>query len=337
MRIEENFNLKDYNTFGISVCCKNFVEIGSEEELMAFAAEYELQPEEILILGGGSNFLFTEDFAGTVIYPTMQGIEIVQEEKEKVQVRVGAGVVWDDFVDWAVAHNLGGVENLSLIPGHVGASPVQNIGAYGAEAKDTIVRVEAVELEKAAKVIIEAADCCFAYRDSIFKRGWKNRFVVTAVVFELSKHPVFKLDYGSIRQELEQMGGEISLRNVRQAVIRIREAKLPAVREWPNAGSFFKNPVVSEEMACRLGDIYPDMPRYPLGAGRVKLAAGWLIEQTGWKGKSLGQAGVYEKQALVLINRGGAEGVEITRLANAVKKSVFMKFGVWIEPEVNIV
>lgn len=337
MRIEENFNLKEYNTFGISVCCKYFVETGSEEELAAFASEYELDPGEILILGGGSNFLFTEDFGGTVIYPTMQGIEIVREEERKVWVKVGAGVVWDDFVAWAVGHNFGGVENLSLIPGHTGAAPVQNIGAYGTEAKDSIVQVEAIELEKAAKVVIGAADCCFAYRDSIFKRDWKNRYVVTAVVFELSKYPVFKLDYGSIRSELERMGGEINLQNVRQAVIRIRQAKLPDVKEWPNAGSFFKNPVVSGETASRLRGTYPDMPCYPLGEGKIKLAAGWLIEQAGWKGKSLGQAGVYEKQALVLINRGGAGGVEITRLANAVKKSVFMKFGVWIEPEVNVV
>lgn len=336
MRIEENFNLRKYNTFDMDVRCKYFVEVPEEEELMGFAAEYELKPEEILILGGGSNFLFTENFEGTVIYPLMSGIEVIGEKEDKVRVRVGAGVVWDDFVAWAVGQGLGGVENLSWIPGHVGAAPVQNIGAYGMEAGDSILQVEAVDLGKAGKVVLEASDCCFSYRNSNFKKEWKNKYVVTYVVFELSKRPVFKLDYGSIRNELQHLGEELNLQNVREAVIRIRKSKLPEVSEWPNAGSFFKNPVVSAKIAGYLKEKYPEMPVYPLENGDVKLAAGWLIEQAGWKGKSMGRAGVFGKQALVLVNTGGATGIEVSRLANAIKKSVFMEFDVWIEPEVNI-
>lgn len=337
MRIEENFNLKKYNTFDIDVCCKYFVETEQEDELIGFVSEYELKPEEILILGGGSNFLFTEDFDGTVLYPLMSGIEIVDENQDKVWVRVGAGVVWDDFVAWAVEHGYGGVENLSLIPGHVGAAPVQNIGAYGVEAKDTLCRVEVIDLEKACKVTIGAADCRLAYRNSIFKQEWKNKYVVTYVVFCLDKQPVFKLGYGSIRQELEKTGEQLGLKQIREAVIRIRKAKLPEVSEVPSAGSFFKNPVVAEVIGRQLQEKYPAMPLYPAGEGMVKLAAGWLIEQCGWKGKTLGRAGVYEKQALVLVNKGGATGIEVTRLANAIKKSVFMQFNIWIEPEVIII
>lgn len=337
MEIRKDFSLKDYNTFGIDVKCKYFVEADGEEELAAFVGEFEWKPWEVLVLGGGSNFLFTGDFEGTVFYPMMQGIEVAEEDGETVLVRVGAGVVWDDFVAWAVGKGYGGVENLSLIPGHVGAAPVQNVGAYGMEAGDTVEAVEAVDLEKGERVRIGAGECRFGYRDSAFKREWRNRFVVTRVWFRLSKHPRFRLDYGSVKAEVEKLGGEVTPGKVREAVIRIREAKLPDVKTVPSAGSFFKNPVVEAGMAERLAEEYPGMPLYRLEDGRCKLAAGWLIEQCGWKGKSLGRAGVYEKQALVLVNRGGADGMEIARLANEIKKSVFVRFGVWIEPEVNVV
>ena len=201
----------------------------------------------------------------------------------------------------------------------------------------TVEAVEAVDLEKGERVRIGAGECRFGYRDSAFKREWRNRFVVTRVWFRLSKHPRFRLDYGSVRAEVEKLGGEVTPGKVREAVIRIREAKLPDVKSVPSAGSFFKNPVVEAGMAERLAEEYPGMPLYRLEDGRCKLAAGWLIEQCGWKGKSLGRAGVYEKQALVLVNRGGADGMEIARLANEIKKSVFVRFGVWIEPEVNVV
>ncbi len=337
MEVKEYYSLKAYNTFDIDVKCRYFVETESEEELLEFAAAYEWDPHEILILGGGSNFLFTEDFPGTVFYPAMRGKEVVREDDNQVWVRVGAGEVWDDFVAWTVEHRWGGVENLSLIPGHVGASPVQNVGAYGMEAGEVIDAVEAIDLEKARQVRISGEECRFSYRDSIFKREWKNRFIVTRVVFRLAKQPVFRLEYGSIRQELERMGKGVSLQTVREAVIRIRNEKLPDVREWPNAGSFFKNPVVERRRAEVLLQQYPDMPVYPVEEGFCKLAAGWMIDQCGWKGKSLGKAGVHDKQALVLVNRGGADGTDVSRLANEVRKSVFLKFGVWIEPEVYVI
>jgi len=337
MEIKENYSLKDYNTFGIDVRCKCFVTAEEEGEWLEFVRTCAWNPQTLLILGGGSNFLFTEDFAGTVFYPAMKGIEVIREDEESVDVRVGAGEVWDDWVAWAVERGFGGVENLSLIPGHVGASPVQNVGAYGMEAGDTIYQVEAIRLDQAQQVKIKAADCQFAYRDSIFKRAWKNQYLITRVIFRLAKKPVFRLEYGSIRSELEKSGGEVSLKNIRQAIIRIREEKLPDVKVWPNAGSFFKNPVVSREIADRLLQQYPELPVYIIDEEKRKLAAGWMIEKCGWKGKSLGKAGVHDKQALVLVNRGGADGTGITRLANEIKKSVFIKFGVWIEPEVYVV
>lgn len=336
MKISENYSLKPYNTFNIDVCCKYFVEADDEKELLDFVAAYEWNPFEILILGGGSDFLFTEDFDGTVFYPAMKGMVVTEEDDEWVNVRVGAGVVWDDFVAWAVGQGYGGVENLSLIPGHVGAAPVQNVGAYGMEAGEVIVSVEAIDLEKAQCVTITAAECRFAYRDSIFKQEWKNRFIITYVTFRLAKHPQFRLDYGNVKEELEKMGGEVSLQTIRQAIIHIRHAKLPDVNDLPNAGSFFKNPMVSRAFAEKLAEQYPGMPIYPVDEDCYKLAAGWLIEQCGWKGKTLGCAGVYEKQALVLVNHGGATGLEISHLANEIKKSVFVKFGVMIEPEVYV-
>lgn len=336
MEVRENYSLKNYNTFGIDIKCRYFVESDTESEFLEFVSSYELKPEEIMVLGEGSNFLFTDDFEGTVFYPTIKGMEIVEENDEHVWVRIGAGEIWDDFVAWAVERGYGGVENLSFIPGHVGAAPVQNVGAYGMEAGDTIERVEAIQIEEARKDVIDAADCRFAYRDSIFKGEWKNKYIITYVVFRLTKAPEFRLNYGSVQEELQKLG-EVNLKNIRQAIIHIRRAKLPDVKELPNAGSFFKNPVVPREQAEQLKEKYPELPVYPVDKDRVKLAAGWLIEQCGWKGKDLGKAGVYEKQALILVNRAEASGVEVAHLANEVKKSVFMTFGVWIEPEVYVI
>lgn len=337
MEIRENYSLKAYNTFGIDVRCKYFVETTLESELLEFVGAYEWEADEVLILGGGSNFLFTADFDGTVFYPMMKGIKLVSEDEEFVYVRVGVGEEWETFVSWAVEHGYGGVENLALIPGHVGAAPVQNVGAYGMEAGDTIYKVEAIDLEKAKQVYFDAEDCQFAYRDSIFKKEWKNQYIITRVVFRLTKQPVFRLDYGSIKNELEKRGGEVSLQSIRQAVIDIRNEKLPDVKDLPSAGSFFKNPVVDRNTADYLLQQYPKLPVYAIDEENCKLAAGWLIEQCKWKGRSLGNAGVYEKQALVLVNRGGANGTEISHLANEIKKSVFVKFGVWIELEVTVI
>lgn len=336
IRVRENYNLKAHNTFGMNAACKYFVESDQEKELLEFITDYELDPEEIIILGGGSNFLFTTDFSGVVFYPLMEGYTVLQEDEHEVSVQVGSGVVWDDFVAWAVEHEYYGIENLSLIPGHVGATPVQNIGAYGVEVKEVISGVQAIDLQAGEVVRFHADQCRFGYRDSIFKHEWKNRFIITYVIFRLSKQPHFNLNYGSIREEVERLG-ELSLANVRQAVIRIRNTKLPDVKVWPNAGSFFKNPMVLKEQADTLLERYPQLPLYPVDEERVKVAAGWLIEAAGWKGKGIGNAGVHDKQALVLINKGGANGVEVAHLANEIKKSVFLKFGIWLEPEVNII
>lgn len=337
MELKENYSLKAYNTFGIDVRCRYFAESQSEQELLELSVAYRSDQGKMLILGGGSNFLFTEDFPGIVFYPMMRGMEIVGEDDKRVLVRVGAGEVWDDFVAWTVERQWGGVENLSLIPGHVGASPVQNVGAYGMEAGDVIESVEAIDLENAGCVRIRGEECRFSYRDSIFKREWKNRFIITRVVFRLDKNPVLRLEYGSVRLELERMGRGASLQTVREAIIHIRKEKLPDVREYPNAGSFFKNPIVRRSTAESLLRKYPGMPVYPVDDESCKLSAGWMIESCGWKGRSLGKAGVYHKQALVLVNLGGAGGSDISLLADEVRKSVFHKFGIWIEPEVYVV
>lgn len=336
MEVKEDFSLKAYNTFAVDVKCKYFVESDREKDFVEFVRAYDLSEEEVLVLGGGSNLLFTEDFGGVVFYPSMKGFRVEREDEGRVSVNVGAGEIWDDFVAWAVECGYGGVENLSLVPGHVGAAPVQNVGAYGMEAGETIERVEAVDIATGESVKIAAEDCRFGYRDSIFKHEWRNRFIVTRVTFRLAKRPEFCLDYGNVREEVMK-AGEVSLRRVREAVIRIREAKLPDVRALPNAGSFFKNPVVGRREAASLRAKWPGMPVYPAEGGGMKLAAGWLIEQAGWKGRGSGNVAVHDKQALVLVNRGGASGMEIARLANEVKKAVFMKFGVVLEPEVNII
>ncbi|MGL5682276.1 MAG: UDP-N-acetylmuramate dehydrogenase [Marinifilaceae bacterium] len=337
MEVKENYNIRKYNTFNIDVKCKYFVESDNEQDFLEFVSMYEFEPSEILVLGRGSNFLFTEDFDGTIFYPTMHNIQITHEDNDYVYVRVGAGYEWDDFVAWSVENGYGGVENLSYIPGHVGAAPVQNVGAYGVEAKDTIYKVEAINIIKARKEDINASQCEFGYRDSIFKREWKNQFIITYVHFKLSKRPELKIEYGGVAAKLQELGGEPTLSKVREAIIEIRKEKLPEVSEYPNAGSFFMNPVVDRDVAERLKCTYPHMPCYDINEQQVKLAAGWLIDQVGWKGKSIGRAGIHAKQALVIINLGDATGNEIAHLANEVKKSVFMKFGIFITPEVYVI
>ena len=324
------------NSFGVEAVAAGCVEFADVESLRAFFAEQRSSGESWYVLSGGNNVLFTRDYPGVILHPVAQGITLLDEKNGKAMVKVGAGVEWDDFVAWTVERGYGGVENLSLVPGHVGATPVQNIGAYGTEAGECIDRVEAVDIVKGEKVTIDAATCRFSYRDSIFKHEWKNRFLVTYVTFRLAKHPEFKLHYGSVKDEVARLG-EPSLKTIRQAIIRIREAKLPDVKVLPNAGSFFKNPMVERAIADALSEKYPALPIYPVDDDHVKLAAGWLIEAAGWKGKVVGHAGVHEKQALVLVNTGGATGIEIAHLANEIKKSVFLQFGVWLEAEVNVI
>ncbi|MBI9053614.1 MAG: UDP-N-acetylmuramate dehydrogenase [Bacteroidales bacterium] len=334
--IKENFSLKNYNTFGIDAKCRFFVECSSLDEITQFLENHNKSDIPLMILGGGSNVLFTQDFEGYVLRPFIKGIEIIEESEEDILVKVGAGEDWDVFVEYCVEKGWGGVENLSLIPGNVGTCPIQNIGAYGVEVKDVIEEVESLEIENLKKNTFKNAECAFGYRDSIFKRNLKGKQIITYVSFRLKKQPVFMLNYGSLTEELNKFN-ELSLKNIRKAVIDIRESKLPDPKEIGNSGSFFKNPVIEESYAKGLKQEYEDIPLYKQDNGTVKVPAGWLIEKAGWKGKRIGDAGVHEKQALVLVNYGNATGKEIFNLAQEIQQSVKTKFNINIEMEVNVV
>ncbi len=331
---QEHYSLLSHNTFGIDVQAAVFLEYNSVEELQAFIANGEIGAP-FLHIGGGSNLLFTRDYPGTVLHSCIRSIEVREETDDAVLLRVGAGVVWDDFVAHCVLQGWYGTENLSLIPGEVGASAVQNIGAYGVEVKDFITQVETVDI-CGKEEIYPTAECRYAYRDSIFKRPEMKEVFVTYVWFQLSKQESYTLDYGAIRQELENYP-EQTLATVRQAIITIRENKLPDPAVVGNAGSFFMNPIVPRKQFEELLALYPRMPYYEVDADRVKIPAGWMIEQCGWKGKALGPAAVYEKQALVLVNRGSARGTDIIALSEAVRASVREKFDIDIHPEVNFI
>lgn len=337
MKKLQNYSLLKHNTFGIDIRTDYFVDFDTEDEIRDFLLSGWDRSLPLLAIGGGSNLLFLSDFRGIVLHVNIQGIEVLSQTDEWVEVRVGAGVVWDDFVAYAVAHGWYGAENLSLIPGEVGASAVQNIGAYGVEAKDLIVSVETLSLDTAEKKIFTNAECEYAYRHSIFKTSLKGKYLVTHVVFRLTKQPVWHLDYGNIRAILAQKQCELTLENLRNAIIEIREQKLPDPKVTGNAGSFFMNPVIPQEQFAALSRQYPGMPFYPAGEGYIKVPAGWLIDQCGWKGSALGCAGVHKNQALVLVNLGGASGKDIVRLAEAVVASVKEKFGIEIHPEVNFI
>ena len=332
----ENYSLKKHNTFGLDVKCRYFFKFDRECQLTDLISDNQLLGSDVLVLGGGSNLLFVEDFKGLVIYPDIKGIDVVDENEENVLLRVGAGVDWDDFVAYTVDKGWGGVENLSLIPGNIGASPVQNIGAYGVEAADSIYSVEAINIETGEKVEFSNAQCEFGYRSSVFKTEYKDIFVVTYVNFVLSKQFAPILNYGSIRNEVCKLG-TVSIENVRKAVIAIRESKLPDPEVLGNAGSFFKNPVVDEKIVDKLREKYEGMPEYAAPGGGIKLAAGWLIDKCGWKGFRRGDAGVHKDQALVLVNYGNATGIDIISLANDIKKSVFLEFGVILDMEVRVI
>ena len=337
-----DYSLLNHNTFGMDVKAKRYVEYDNEEELKAIIPTLS---GEVLHIGGGSNLLFKGDFDGTVLHSAIKGIEELsgtQLSTSEVLVRVGAGEVWDDFVAWAVEHGYGGVENLSLIPGEVGASAVQNIGAYGVEAKDVIALVEAMDLSNGQKRVFRTEECCYAYRQSIFKNELKGKYAITYVTYRLQKQPVLKLDYGNLKAVLEKnsqlstVNCQLSIAQVRQAIIDIRNAKLPDPKVQGNAGSFFMNPVVSREKFLSIQKDYPQMPFYEVEGG-VKIPAGWMIDQCGWKGKSLGRAAVHDKQALVLVNLGGATSDEILTLCHTICKDVKEKFGIDIHPEVNFI
>ena len=337
MEIRKDYSLLPHNTFGMDVKASLFIEYTSVEELKDILRQYSLQDGTWLHIGGGSNLLFTGDYPGIILHSAIKGFEVISEDEEEVIVRAGAGEVWDDFVAYTVERGWYGAENLSLIPGEVGASAVQNIGAYGMEAKDLIVKVETVEVATGEVRVFNNEECGYAYRESVFKHSLKGQYIVTKVSYRLSKTPSFHLDYGNVRAELEKRGCELTLSNVRQTIIDIREAKLPDPKVQGNAGSFFMNPIVPRAQFESLLAVYPQMPHYEVDAERVKIPAAWMIDQCGWKGKRMGRAGVHDKQALVLVNVGGATGEEVILLSEAIQKSVFDKFGISISPEVNFI
>ncbi len=337
IRFSENHSLKAHNTFGIDAKAKYYFEFTELEDLDVFLnSNKSWKEEKLIVLGEGSNILFMNDFDGLVIHPNVPGMNSVWEDRNHEWFEVGAGEVWDEFVEFVVNQGLGGAENLSLIPGKVGATPVQNIGAYGQEVCRLVEKVKGFDLEKGCAVEYPATECGFAYRNSVFKSYLKNRFIITSVIFRLDKFPEFNLGYGQLEEKVKEKG-EANLHNIREAVIEIRSSKLPDVKDLGNAGSFFKNPVVEVALAEQIKSKYPEVPVYPGGAGKIKLAAGWLIEQAGWKGKRIGDAGVHEQQALVLVNYGNATGKEIYELSEAVCKSVEEKFGMTLEREVNCI
>lgn len=322
------------NTFGLDVKAGRWLEYASVEELKALIAEGQIS-SPYLHVGSGSNLLFLGDFEGTVLHSAIKSIELVNQDAEKVWLRVGAGVIWDDFVAYCVERGYYGAENLSLIPGEVGASAVQNIGAYGVEVKDLISCVETLDVHGDRRVF-GVEECGYAYRNSVFKRPDMKSFFVTHVTFALNKAEQYTLNYGTIRQELEKYP-QIDLATVRQVIVSIRESKLPDPKVLGNAGSFFMNPIVTRTKYETLLQEYSSMPSYQVDATHVKIPAGWMIEQCGWKGKSLGNAAVHDKQALVLVNCGGATGADIVALSDAVRAAVREKFGVEIHPEVNMI
>ena len=330
---QKNYSLLRHNTFGIDAKCKRFIEYSSVEEAQQVARMITDADRPLLILGGGSNLLLTGDYNGTVLH---SGIRFL-EQTDECHVRCGSGFIWDDVVDYCVANNLYGAENLSIIPGEVGASAVQNIGAYGAEAKDLIECVEAVEIETGQICRFTNTECAYSYRQSKFKHAWKNRFLITAVTYKLSKTYNPKLDYGNIRVALAAKGiDNPTAIQLRETIIDIRNAKLPDPKVLGNAGSFFMNPVVSTHKYNQLAQQYVGMPHYTIDSEYEKIPAGWLIEQCGWKGKALGKAAVHNKQALVLVNCGGATGSEVVQLYKTIQHDVKQKFDIEIKPEVNI-
>jgi UDP-N-acetylmuramate dehydrogenase len=346
MTIESNISLKPYNTFGIDARAKYFTEITSADDFREILGDKNLSGEKKLILGGGSNMLLTKNYDGLVIRNCIPGIEITSEAEHHVIVKANAGVVWHQLVLWAIERNYGGIENLSLIPGFCGAAPMQNIGAYGVEIKDVFYELEAVDIHTGDLVKFGLADCEFGYRESVFKGKYKGQFLITSLSLRFVKlnspHAFvryrFKTDYGDIKETLGQMQAfDLSIKVVSDAVIKIRSLKLPDPDKIGNAGSFFKNPVISKEQFETLVAKYPVMPGYLQKDGSVKVPAGWLIEQCGWKGKVVGNTGSHATQALVLVNYGHATGNEIWQLALDIQQSVKEKFGIEILPEVNVV
>ncbi|WP_353722549.1 UDP-N-acetylmuramate dehydrogenase [Dyadobacter sp. 676] len=338
MQIQSNVSLRHLNTFGLDAAARYFVNVRSVEELTAILRDPVWKRTPKFILGGGSNILLTKDIDALVIHPGLKGIDMIEENEEEIVLKVGAGEVWHEFVMYCVGKGYGGVENLSLIPGTVGAAPMQNIGAYGVEIKSVIESVEAVDMESGAKRVFTNAECRFGYRESVFKKTLKDKYLITGATFRLSKKPVLNVAYGDVQKTLQEMGAETpTIRDISEAIMHIRRSKLPDPAEIGNAGSFFKNPEIPVTQFNELKGTFPELPGYPVDAGTIKVPAGWLIERAGWKGYRDGAIGVHARQALVLVNYGGGTGAEIKALSEKIQESVADKFGIRLNAEVNFI
>ncbi|GAB4001198.1 UDP-N-acetylmuramate dehydrogenase [Spirosoma daeguense] len=340
LNIQSHVSLKPYNTFGIDASARYWIEIFSENDLQTLLQLSEYLDTSKFILGGGSNVLLCQDFDGMVVKMNIQGITILREDDNHIFLTAGAGVNWHELVQFCVAHNYAGIENLSLIPGTVGAAPMQNIGAYGVELEQVFESLTAIHITTGEKRTFTHADCAFGYRESVFKHNLKGQYIITSVTFRLDKHPIFHTRYGAIQETLTDMGvteNTLSIKAISEAVIHIRRSKLPDPAQIGNAGSFFKNPEIPKSQFDSLKESFPDLPGYPVSDNVVKVPAGWLIERAGWKGYRSGDAGVHAKQALVLVNYGNATGNEIIDLAKRVQASVADQFGIRISPEVNMI
>lgn len=349
MQTYKDFSLLKHNTFGFDVKCSRFITVTSVDDLKEALEQIHTKPYDgrpLFVIGGGSNLVFTADYGGTIIHSEILGKTCESLENSEVLLRVGSGENWDETAAYCTAHGWYGTENLSLIPGETGAAAIQNIGAYGVEIKDIIEKVETVEIATGKERTFSKEECHYAYRESIFKKELKGKYMVTYVTLRLSTTFKPNLDYGNIRAELAKEGilpspessdySKLTAQKLREAIIRIRRNKLPAPEDIGSAGSFFMNPIIPKILYDRLLKRFPEMPHYILADGRVKIPAGWLIDQCGWKGKTLGRAGVYPKQALVLVNEGKANGIDIVTLSNTIRKDVRKKFGIEITPEANI-
>lgn len=333
---QENINITPFTTFGVEVSSRYFATFSSIEELRKLLAE--VKDQQLLVLGGGSNMLFRKDYEGITIKNEITGISVIEENEESVLLKVGAGEVWHNFVLYSIEHNLGGIENLSLIPGSVGASPMQNIGAYGVEIKDVFDSLEAIEIATGELHTFSHQDCQFGYRESVFKKELKGKYIIVSVSYKLSKQPKLNTSYGAINSELAKRGiTQPSIKDVSDVVIAIRQSKLPDPKEIGNAGSFFKNPVIPKSHYIALQKTYENIPSYPVSEDTVKVPAGWLIDNAGWKGKTIGEYGVHKNQALVLVNYGKANGNDIFQLSEDIIADIYKRYQIKLEREVNII
>jgi len=335
--IEKNYPLDNLNTFNISAKAKFFYEFNTLEKLKGILSHKLLKTEKLFVLGGGSNILFSKDFDGIVLKNSIRGIHITKDNNNHTEVEVGSGENWHEFVLWSVKKNLSGIENLALIPGSVGASPIQNIGAYGCEAKDTIKKVQFIDLESKSIKELTNSECDFSYRSSIFKKDLKGKCIITKVTFLLKKKPINNISYGAVANELSALKSQASPQSICNAIVNIRSRKLPDPQKIGNSGSFFKNPIISNLKLKKIKEKYPEIINYTQSKTHSKIAAGWLIEMAGWKGYRKDDCGVYDKQALVLVNYGQASGNEIIELSKKIQQSVLDKFDIMINPEVNII